>query len=161
MDPYAVLGVPRGASRCETARAYRRLAKRHHPDVNADPAAADRMQRINAAWRALSDLGTRAQHWAGTTSSGHWTAAGATGRRGSRASESWATWGPRSGGTAGPRPRWSSSCPHIRRTNRPPRTVRADVPFQDTGLAALLAAGLIVLLLFAAAYVGSVSASPA
>ena len=60
IDPYAVLGVPRSASREEIARAYRRLAKQHHPDAGAsEPTAA--MVRINDAWHILSDPMRRAR----------------------------------------------------------------------------------------------------
>ena len=61
-DPYATLGIPRTASREEAARAHRRLAKRYHPDVSHDAAAADRMRRVNEAWRILSDPGRRARY---------------------------------------------------------------------------------------------------
>ena len=54
IDPYSVLGVPPTASREEIARAYRRLAKQHHPDAGATvPTTA--MARINEAWHILSD----------------------------------------------------------------------------------------------------------
>ena len=53
-DPYATLGIPSGATRAEAARAHRRLAKRYHPDVNPGPEAAERMRRINEAWRTLA-----------------------------------------------------------------------------------------------------------
>ena len=50
-DPYEVLGVPRGASEEEITKAYRRLAKKYHPDLNpGDEAAAQKMSEINAAY---------------------------------------------------------------------------------------------------------------
>src|SRR5918998_5080858 len=59
LDPYAVLGVGRDATPLQVARAHRRLAKRHHPDLHADAAtvtdAADQMRRINEAWQILSN----------------------------------------------------------------------------------------------------------
>jgi DnaJ domain len=60
LDPYTILGVARTASRDEIARAYRALAKRHHPDAGATPSAA--MARINEAWHVLSDT-TRRARW--------------------------------------------------------------------------------------------------
>jgi hypothetical protein len=62
IDPYAVLSVPRSATRLEIASAYRRLAKRWHPDA-IGPAGSDQvtsMARINEAWRILSDAARRA-----------------------------------------------------------------------------------------------------
>ena len=60
IDPYSILGVPRTASREEIARAYRRLAKQHHPDAGATiPTTA--MARINEAWHVLSDPVRRAR----------------------------------------------------------------------------------------------------
>lgn len=58
IDPYAVLGVPRTATREEVARAYRTLAKRHHPDAGAPPSAS--MARINEAWSILGSPSRRA-----------------------------------------------------------------------------------------------------
>jgi hypothetical protein len=55
VDPFAVLGVQPGASRDEVQAAYRRAAKRWHPDRDASPAAARRMAEVNAAWEALRD----------------------------------------------------------------------------------------------------------
>jgi hypothetical protein len=60
LDPYRVLGVDPSASLLDIARARRRLAKRHHPDLTAGDAAAAEMARINAAWRLLSDPEGRA-----------------------------------------------------------------------------------------------------
>jgi len=55
-DYYAVLGVPRTASEKEIHSAFRKLARRHHPDVNqGDPSAADRFKEINEAHEVLGD----------------------------------------------------------------------------------------------------------
>jgi curved DNA-binding protein CbpA len=62
LDPYATLGIPAGASHDEAARAHRRLAKQFHPDVNPGPAAAERMRRINQAWRILSNPARRSRY---------------------------------------------------------------------------------------------------
>src|SRR4051794_27913287 len=53
MDPYAVLGLPAGASEDEVSEAYRRLAKRHHPDHDTAPDAAGRMATVNVAYDLL------------------------------------------------------------------------------------------------------------
>jgi hypothetical protein len=60
LDPYRVLGVDPMASLLDIARARRRLAKLHHPDLAAGEAAADEMGRINAAWTILADADARA-----------------------------------------------------------------------------------------------------
>src|SRR3954453_13752609 len=55
-DPYEVLGVPRGASAAAIKSAYRKLAKKHHPDSNKnDPKAAERFSEINSANEIISD----------------------------------------------------------------------------------------------------------
>ena len=54
-DHYAVLGVERGASADEIRSAYRKLARQHHPDVNAAPDAAVRFKEITQAYEILSD----------------------------------------------------------------------------------------------------------
>src|SRR5690348_2980919 len=61
-DPYEVLGVPRGASAAAIKSAYRKLAKKHHPDSNKnDPKAAERFAEINTANEILGDEDKRKQ----------------------------------------------------------------------------------------------------
>jgi molecular chaperone DnaJ len=54
-DLYELLGVPRDASADDIKRAYRRLAREYHPDVNPDPSVQDRFKEITAAYEILSD----------------------------------------------------------------------------------------------------------
>ena len=55
-DPYQVLGVSPDASDEEIKRAYRRLAKKYHPDLNpGDENAARRMQEVNAAYEQIKN----------------------------------------------------------------------------------------------------------
>lgn len=54
-DFYEILGVSRTASQREIQRAYRKLARTYHPDVNKDPAAEDRFKAISEAYDVLSD----------------------------------------------------------------------------------------------------------
>ncbi|MGP4055780.1 molecular chaperone DnaJ [Mycobacterium sp. 4D054] len=54
-DYYGLLGVSKGASDSEIKRAYRRLARELHPDVNPDEGAQARFQEISAAYEVLSD----------------------------------------------------------------------------------------------------------
>src|SRR5438067_1167407 len=61
-DPYEVLGVPRGASAAAIKSAYRKLAKKHHPDANKnDPKSAARFAELNTANEILGDEQKRKQ----------------------------------------------------------------------------------------------------
>src|ERR1700679_2043759 len=61
-DPYEVLGVPRGASAAAIKSAYRKLAKKHHPDANKnDPKSAARFSELNSANEILGDEAKRKQ----------------------------------------------------------------------------------------------------
>lgn len=55
-NPYTVLGVKEGASEEEVKNAYRKLAKKYHPDLNPnDEVAAKKMQEINAAYDQIKN----------------------------------------------------------------------------------------------------------
>src|SRR6188472_891116 len=55
-DYYATLGVPRTATQADIKKAYRKLARKHHPDANKnDPAAEQRFKEVNEANEVLSD----------------------------------------------------------------------------------------------------------
>jgi hypothetical protein len=75
-DPYRVLGVARGATQAEVARAYRALAKQLHPDLHG-PEAAGRMQDLNRSWEILSDPARRRSwdqvHPAAVAGGRHWS----------------------------------------------------------------------------------------
>jgi DnaJ-class molecular chaperone len=61
-DPYTVLGVQKGAGEADIKKAFRKLAKQHHPDRNADdPKAKDRFAELNSAYEILGDETKRAQ----------------------------------------------------------------------------------------------------
>lgn len=153
-DPYATLGIPAGASREEAARAHRRLAKQFHPDVNPGPAAAERMRRINEAWRILSsparrssyDAGRGAPAWPGP---GYRSGSGAASRAG-------AGYGPRTR-TAG----WET-WPESRRaaptgTRRPARRERGEPSFGDRPMVFIAGWVALTLLYFIGSWLGSIT----
>ena len=61
-DYYEVLGVPRDADDAEIKRAFRRLAQRHHPDVDKGDGAETRFKELNEAYRVLSDRQRRSAY---------------------------------------------------------------------------------------------------
>jgi curved DNA-binding protein len=61
-DFYEILGVARSASQDEIQRAYRKLARTHHPDLNQEPGAEERFKDISEAYDVLSDPQTRRRY---------------------------------------------------------------------------------------------------
>jgi molecular chaperone DnaJ len=69
MDLYVVLGLPHGASESDIKRAYRRLARRFHPDINpGDRTAAARFRQILEAYETLIDPARRSRYDSGAAS---------------------------------------------------------------------------------------------
>ena len=61
-DYYDLLGVARDADADTLKRAYRRLARQYHPDINKEPGAEDRFKEIGRAYEVLSDPQTRSRY---------------------------------------------------------------------------------------------------
>ncbi|MDY6896939.1 MAG: molecular chaperone DnaJ [Cyanobacteriota bacterium] len=61
-DYYEILGVSRDTDKEDLKSAYRRLARKYHPDVNKEPGAEERFKEINRAYEVLSEPETRARY---------------------------------------------------------------------------------------------------
>lgn len=162
-DPYAVLGVARGASPLQVARAHRRLAKRFHPDLHPDEARSDRMRRINDAWRLLSNPARRAEwdagHPDGVALGSHWGAS----RRPIQpvpptTTRTWASWRATADETAAaPRTRRAPGEVQVPPTRRPQPMAPPERTFRDSGWAAILVAALLLVLLAAVVVAGKLA----
>src|SRR5690606_9713869 len=61
-DYYATLGVPKDATADDIKKAFRKLARKYHPDVSKEPDAEARMKEVNEAYTVLSDPEKRAAY---------------------------------------------------------------------------------------------------
>lgn len=61
-DYYEIMGLSRDASEQDIKKAFRKLAREYHPDVNADPSAEEKFKQINEAHEVLSDPAKRARY---------------------------------------------------------------------------------------------------
>jgi curved DNA-binding protein len=58
-DYYQILGVPRDAEKSDIKKAYRKLARRYHPDVNSEADAEEKFKEVNEAYEVLKDSDKR------------------------------------------------------------------------------------------------------
>lgn len=101
-DYYKILGVDRNATEKEIKKAYRRLARQYHPDMNPnDPQAEERFKEINEAYEVLSDPEKRAKYDRLGASWQQWQQAGRDPR-----DFDWSRWAAGFGGTGGPQIRY-------------------------------------------------------
>ena len=61
-DYYATLGIEKSASQADIQRAYRKLARQFHPDINKESGAEDRFKQIGEAYEVLKDSEKRAKY---------------------------------------------------------------------------------------------------
>src|SRR5699024_2429045 len=61
-DYYEVLGIEKGASDAEIKKAYRKLSKKYHPDLNKEPDAEEKFKEVSEAYEILSDPQKRAAY---------------------------------------------------------------------------------------------------
>ena len=61
-DLYEVLGVSKGASDDEIKKAYRKLSKKFHPDINKEAGSEDKFKEVAEAYEVLSDANKRAAY---------------------------------------------------------------------------------------------------
>lgn len=61
-DYYDVLSVPRNTDQAQIKKAYRRLARKYHPDLNKNPNAAEKFKELQEAYQVLSDKDKRAAY---------------------------------------------------------------------------------------------------
>jgi len=161
LDPYAVLGLPRDADASQVSLAYRRLAKRYHPDLHPGEEVAERMRAVNEAWGILSSPDRRASYdvshpTGGSTGNSHW-AASRTPIRPAQPSNTrtWATWRATAAETrAAPRTVRPPGEVQIPPTRRPEPMAPQPRTFRDSGWAALAVAVFFLLFLVAAVLVG-------
>ena len=54
-DLYTILGIPKSADQATIRKAYKKLARQYHPDLNKDAGADERFKEVNTAYEVLSD----------------------------------------------------------------------------------------------------------